>query len=132
MATIPSSHADLLLRPLPATLVTVIPDGRPQASVVWCDYTDDVLTMNTELGRRKAKNMESDPRVTLLVTDPANQHRYIELRCDITSMSEDGALEHRAKLDSAYIGPDHYSDPANDKAPRVIVTMQPVVVHAYG
>lgn len=132
MASIPDSHVDLLTRPLPAVLVSVMPDGRPQASVVWLGYRDGVLSLNTESGRRKTKNMLGDPRATIVVVDPDNQHRYIELRCDVASTTEDGALGHRALLDADYIGPDHYSDPANDKAPRLIVTLEPVVVHAYG
>ena len=132
MPSIPDSHVDLLIRPLPAVLVTVMPDGRPQASVVWVDYTDQVLTLNTERGRRKTKNMERDPRATIVVVDPVDQHRYIELRCDVISTSETGALDHRDRLDAAYIGPDHHSDPADDSAPRVIVTLEAMGVHAYG
>ena len=132
MQLIPDSHADLLVRPLPSVLVTLQPDGRPQSSVVWIDYTNGVLTLNTERGRRKTRNMERDPRATILVVDPDNQHRYIELRCNVTSVSETGALEHRARLDTAYIGPGHHSDPADDAAPRVIVTLAPVVANAYG
>ncbi len=132
MTSIPESHADLLTRALPAVLVTVMPDGRPQASVVWTDFTDEILTVNTELGRRKTKNIERDPRATLLIVDPADQHRYLEVRCDVVSISETGALEHRARLDASYIGPDHLTDPAGDAAPRVIVTLEPTVVHAYG
>ncbi len=132
MTSIPESHADLLTQPLPATLVTVMPDGRPQASVVWLDYSDGELSVNTALGRRKTKNMEADPRATILVVDPSNQHRYIELRCDVTSIGEAGALEHRAQLDRSYLGPRHHTDPALDEAPRVIVRLEPQVVHTYG
>lgn len=132
MQSIPDSHLDLLTRPLPAVLSTAMPDGRPQASVVWIDYADEVLSLNTERGRRKTKNIERDPRVTLVVIDPEEQHRYIELRCDVAAITEDGALEHRARLDTAYIGPDHLSDPQRDRASRVIVTLQPIAVHAYG
>ena len=63
------SHVDLLIQPLPAVLVTVMPDGRPQASVGWVDYTDQVLTLNHERGRRKPKNMDRDPRANIVVVD---------------------------------------------------------------
>ncbi|MGB3734685.1 MAG: hypothetical protein WA964_07000 [Ilumatobacter sp.] len=75
MTSVPESHADLLTRALPAVLVTVMSSGRPQASVVWTDFTDEI---------------------------------------------------------ASYIGPDHLTDPAGDAAPRVIVTLEPTVVHAYG
>lgn len=128
----PQSHIDLVERPLPATLVTLMPDGRPQASVVWVDYADGVLTLNTARDRRKTKNMAADRRATLLVVDPDNQHRYLELRCDVSSISEVAAVEHRERLDRSYLGPEHRSDPANDRSVRVVVTLDPVVVHAYG
>ena len=129
---VPASHVDLLEQPLPATLVTLMPDGRAQASVVWLLWRNSSLSLNTERGRRKTENMEADPRVTLLVIDPSDQHRYIELRCDVTRVSADGALEHRALLDAEYLGPDHVSDPANDRDERVVVDLRPVRVNTSG
>jgi len=129
---IPASHADLLGRPLAAVLSTVQPDGRPQASVVWFDATDAVVRINSERGRAKVRNVERDPRVTIVIVDPSDQHRYIEIRGDVVSIAEAGALEHRAALDCRYLGPDHRSDPTVDKGARVIITIAPVQVHAYG
>jgi hypothetical protein len=70
--------------------------------------------------------------VTLLIVDPQNRHRYLEVRGDVVSIEEDGALEHRAQLDVRYLGPDHVTDPANDQGNRVIVSIKPVKVVAYG
>ncbi len=129
---IPPTHVDLVERPLPATLVTLQPDGRPQATVVWFSFDDTGLSLNTERGRRKTANLERDGRATLLIMDPDDQHRYVELRCDVTSVSEDGALEHRARLDERYLGPSHHTDPSRDVGARVIVRLRPVRVNAYG
>jgi PPOX class probable F420-dependent enzyme len=127
---IPETHRDLLERPLPAVLVTLLADGRPQASVVWFELTGDLLRLNSERGRAKMRNMERDGRVTLLVVDPDNQHRYVEIRGDVVDITEDGALDHRAALDRRYLGPDHWSDPAADAGARVVVTVRPVKVVA--
>lgn len=129
---IPLSHVDLLERALPAVLVTLLSDGRPQASVVWFAYANGTFSVNTERGRLKLRNMERDPRVTLMIVDPENQHRYLEVRGDVTSISENGALEHRAMIDRMYLGPDHFTDPASDKGTRVIVEIDPVKVVGYG
>ena len=131
-AAIPESHADLVTRALPALLVTLMPDGRPQASLVWFAHENGRLSLNTEAGRQKVRNMTADPRVTLLVVDPEDQHRYIELRCDVTGFRSDGALEHRAELDRRYLGPDHWTDPAADRDQRIIIDLVPVRVNAYG
>ncbi len=132
VARIPSTHADLLDRPLPATLATVQPDGRPQLTVVWFEVDEVGLSINTERGRRKTANLERDGRATLLIVDPDDQHRYLELRCDVTSVSEHGALAHRARIDRRYLGPDHRTDPAGDAGARVIVRLTPVRVNASG
>ncbi len=129
---IPETHRDLVDRPLPAVLVTLMADGRPQASVVWVAHDDGRLSLNTEAGRQKVRNMTADPRVTVLIVDPDDQHRYLELRCDVTGMRSDGALDHRAELDRQYLGPDHWTDPAADHGGRVIVDLALVRVNAYG
>jgi PPOX class probable F420-dependent enzyme len=129
---IPDSHNDLVQAALPAVMVTLLKDGRPQASVVWFDVVEDVIRVNSERGRLKVRNMERDPRVTLLIVDPQNQHRYLEVRGDVVSIDEEGALEHRAHLDVRYLGPDHKTDPANDHGHRIIVSIKPMKVVAYG
>lgn len=128
IAEVPRSHRDLVERALPATLVTLLTDGRPQASVVWFlfDVNTGTLSINSERGRRKVSNLERDGRATLLIVDPADQHRYIELRCDLDSITADGALDHRAELDRRYLGPHHYSDPTDDRGERVIITLRPI------
>jgi PPOX class probable F420-dependent enzyme len=129
---IPETHLELIDQATPAVLVTLLGDGRPQASVVWFDAIGESIRVNSERGRLKVRNMERDPRVTLLIIDPTNQHRYLEIRGDVASISGDGAVEHRALLDQRYLGVDHFTDPANDKGQRVIVTINPTKVVAYG
>lgn len=116
---------------MPAVLVTLLEDGRPHASVVWYEFADGVLRLNSERGRRKVRNIERDPRVTIVVVDPDDQHRYLEVRGDAVSVTEHGALEHRAALDRRYLGSDHWSDPADDAHARVVISVRPVSVHAH-
>ncbi len=129
---IPLSHTDLAKLAVPAVLVTLLADGRPQASVVWFDFVDEMFRFNSERGRLKMRNIERDPRVTLLILDPNNQHRYLEVRGDVVIVTETGAIEHRSELDRRYLGSDHYTDPASDKDIRLIVTIRPTKIIAYG
>ncbi len=46
-------------------LATVNPDGSPQSTTVWIDARDGKIIVNTALGRKKPRNIESDPRVAL-------------------------------------------------------------------
>src|SRR4026207_584678 len=68
---IPPSHRDLVECPPVAALTTVMPDGYPQTSVVWCDFDGECVRVNTMRGFAKERNMRRDPRVTLLCYDPA-------------------------------------------------------------
>ena len=98
---VPTSHLDLLTRPLSAVLTTMMPDGQPQSSLVWCDYDGECACVNTTRERQKGRNMAANPRVSLLVVDPTNTGRYLEIRGDV-ELVEQGAVEHLDKLTRDY------------------------------
>ena len=103
-AAIPESHRDLVECPPVAALTTVMPDGSPQTSVVWCDFDGTYLRVNTMRGFQKERNMRRDPRVTALCYDPRQPLRYLEVRGMVVEMTEDGAIEHLDALASKYLG----------------------------
>lgn len=98
---IPASHLDLLTRPIHGVLTTMMPDGQPQSSLVWCDFDGECACVNTTLERQKGRNMRRDPRVSLLVVDPEDTGRYLEIRGE-AELVPDGALEHLDKITRAY------------------------------
>jgi PPOX class probable F420-dependent enzyme len=101
---IPASHRDLAECPPVAALTTVMPDGYPQTSVVWCDFDGTCLRVNTMRGFAKERNMRRDPRVTLLCYDPHQPLRYLEVRGTVVEMTEAGAAGHLDSLASKYAG----------------------------
>lgn len=104
-AKIPASHADLAECPPVAALTTLMPDGSPQTSVVWCDRDGDDIRVNTMRGFRKERNMRADPRVTLLCYDPRDDLRYLEVRGLVVEMTEgEVAVRHLDELASKYSG----------------------------
>ena len=103
-ATIPASHADLAECPPVAALTTLMPDGSPQTSVVWCDFDGECLRVSTMRGFAKERNMRRDPRVTVVCYDPADGLRYLEGRGTVVELSETGALAHLDALTSKYLG----------------------------
>jgi PPOX class probable F420-dependent enzyme len=106
---VPPAFLDLLECPPVAALTTLMPDGAPQTSVVWCDRDGDVVRVNTMRGFAKERNMRRDPRVTLLCYDPREPLRSVEVRGLVESMSEEGALAHLDSIASRYMGrPVHY------------------------
>ena len=101
---IPESHQDLIDGPYNVALSTLMPDGQPQTTPVWCNRRGDVILINTMKGFRKEKNMRRDPRVTILAYDTKNPLRNIEIRGMVVEMSEEGALEHLDELTRLYLG----------------------------
>ncbi len=103
-ATIPAPFRDLVECPRVAALTTVMPDGYPQTSVVWCDFDGSHVRVNTMRGFRKERNMRENPRVTLLAYDPRRPLRSLEIRGAVVAMTEDGAGAHLDELTSKYAG----------------------------
>ena len=98
---VPASHLDLLTRPICGVLTTMGPDGRPESSLVWVDHDGECARVNTTLERRKGRNLLVDPRCSLLVVDPGNTSRFIQVRGD-AELVGDGALDHLDALTRAY------------------------------
>jgi len=90
-ASIPASHADLLTRPRPTwgVFTTLGQDGQPRSAVVWVDLDRGCALANPAPGRRKSRNLPGDPKVSLLVVDPGNTSRFIQIRGDAELVAED-------------------------------------------
>jgi PPOX class probable F420-dependent enzyme len=99
--SIPPSHLDLLTRPIHGVLTTMMPDGQPHSSLVWCDFDGECTRVNTSLERQKGKNMRTNPKVTLLIVDPENTSRYMEIRGE-SELVEEHALEHLDEITRQY------------------------------
>jgi PPOX class probable F420-dependent enzyme len=104
---LPPSHLDLVARPIQGVLTTLMPDGQPQSSLVWVDYDGECLRVNTTRQRQKGRNVQANPRVSLLMIDPDDTGRWIEVR-GIVDISEEGALEHLDELTRQYTRHEHY------------------------
>jgi len=98
---IPASHLDLLTRPIHGVLTTMGGDGQPQSSLVWVDVDGACARVNTTLERQKGRNLLANPKVSLLVIDPEDTARFIQIRGDAELVS-DGAVEHLDALTRKY------------------------------
>jgi PPOX class probable F420-dependent enzyme len=99
--TIPPDHLDLLARPVCGVFTTMGPDGQPQSSLVWVDFDGECARVNTTLERQKGRNLLADTRISLLVVDPANTGRFIQIRGDAELVTA-GAVEHLDALTRKY------------------------------
>ena len=108
MTEIPEIYLDLLVKKKPlAHLATVMPDGSPQNTPVWFDYTDGKIRVNSALGRTKVRNMKLGSKVALSIMDPDNPDRYVQLRGTVTHVRQDDiAAAHIDQLAYKYLGLD--------------------------
>ena len=100
---IPDSHQDLFDGDACVALTTIMPDGQPQITPVWCNLDRDYVLINTMRGFRKEKNMRANPKVTLLAFNPKQPLHSIEIRGIVIEMTEEGALEHLDQLTQLYM-----------------------------
>ena len=101
---IPESHRELIDGPYIIALTTIMPDGQPQTTPVWCNRKDEYIFVNVMKGFRKEKNMRSNPKVSILAYDPKNPLHNIEIRGCVVEMTEEGAVEHDDELAQLYLG----------------------------
>ncbi|MGW6279084.1 pyridoxamine 5'-phosphate oxidase family protein [Kribbella sp. NPDC055071] len=84
MNALPESTHRLFTEPKDVTVVTIDPDGSPQASLVWAERDGDEILLGLQHPHRKTRNLRRDPRVTLLIQDdqlsPRGITQYLVLR----------------------------------------------------
>jgi PPOX class probable F420-dependent enzyme len=132
MATIPDAYLDLLTQKKAfADLATLMPDGTPQVTPVWFDYTGGVIRVNSAKGRTKVRNMKEGAPVALSIVDPENPYRYLQVRGKVTRVIEEGAGAHIDSLAKKYLDKDKYpwSQPGDV---RVTFEITPGAVQAMG
>jgi PPOX class probable F420-dependent enzyme len=94
-----------------ATVVTLMPDGQPQALLTWIDTDGDELLVNTEPTRQRARNVDRDPRITVLIHSAENPWDWAEVRGHVTSTTGGQvARDHIDELSNRYVGHD-YANP---------------------
>ncbi|PJJ65397.1 PPOX class F420-dependent oxidoreductase [Compostimonas suwonensis] len=119
----------LVAGPAVAIVATLEPDGRPQQSVVWIDLDDDELVFSTTRARRKASNLERDPRASILVMAEGDADRYLEVRGTVT-LHDDTDRSVVNALARKYTGGDFGGD--GPGAQRVTVRLRPTTVRRKG
>ena len=121
---IPENFRDLFTKRAFANLATLMPDGRPQVTPVWCDFDGTHVLVNSAKGRQKDRNMRRDARVAIAVSDPDNPYRYLEVRGRIVEITEQGADAHIDRMAKKYLGVDKYPHRRPGEV-RVLYKIQP-------
>ena len=107
---IPASFRDLFNKRAFAHLATMMNDGTPQVTPVWCDFDGTHVILNSAKGRIKDKNMRRNPNVAISIQDPDNPYRYLGFRGKVVEVTENGADAHIDSLSKKYTGQDKYTN----------------------
>jgi PPOX class probable F420-dependent enzyme len=128
---LPDGFLDLMRKPSPCFITTLMPDGSPQMTETWVDTDGEHVIVNTVQTHLKVKNLQRDPRVAVAVCDAADPARYYAIRGRVVKMTTDGGAEHIELLSQRYTG-GPYAWYGGRNQVRVILTIVADKVHDMG
>jgi len=127
MTTFPDLRKGLLDAPV-ADLATIGRDGYPQVTSTWFIFDEGQIKFSLNTSRVKTKNIARNPKVSVLIPDPQNPYRFMQVRGDATiSDDADGALA--GKVNAKYNANVTDHDAPDDG--RVAVALTPVSVFVW-
>ena len=129
--SIPSGFRDLFEKKAFGQLATIMKDGTPQVTPVWCDFDGTYVRFSSALGRVKDKNIRRNPNVMITLQDPDNPYRYVAVKGRVEVITQDGADAHIDALAKKYLDKDKYPF-RNPAEVRVIYKIKPERVSTMG
>ena len=112
-----------------AFVATSMKDGSPQITPTWVDIEDNLILINTALGRLKQKNLKRDPRIAVSVADSNNPYEMVTVRGEvIEQVTGEAAETHIDKMAKKYIDKDKYPGRAPGEE-RILLKIKPIKVH---
>jgi PPOX class probable F420-dependent enzyme len=120
---VPTELLPLLESTAVAFVSTLGPHGEPQTTPQWFLWDDGALRISLVEGRQKLRNLRRDPRLSVVVVDPRDPTRYVELRGHVDGLVEDPALALERRVAEKYRGRhDDVEPPGTTRfAARVVV-----------
>lgn len=125
-AQLSDSLKQVLDTPVFVSMATIQPDGGPQVSPVWVKRDGDELLISTTADRRKTRNLERDPRVSVMVQPADAPYTYAEIRGTV-AMTTEGGRELIDELAQKYVGKNYaeFNPRWEQDAERVVVRVSP-------
>lgn len=106
-----------------ASLALTLADGSPQVTPIWFGWDGTHIILNTARGRVKDRVMKRGGQVALLIVDPADPYRYVQIRGRVVVETEEGAYDTICDLRLKYRGDRDY--PKNPGEVRVTYKVLP-------
>jgi PPOX class probable F420-dependent enzyme len=108
---IPPELVGLLESTAVAFVSTIGPRGEPQTTPLWFLWEDGVVRFSLVEGRQKLRNLRRDPRISVVIVNPAEPTWYIELRGHVDALTPDPDLVLERKVAEKYTGGHHDVEP---------------------
>jgi PPOX class probable F420-dependent enzyme len=125
MPALTEQQLAFLQEPNYAVVATLDAKGRPRSTVVWVDTDGEAVRFNTTTKRAKARHLEGNPYVSVLVFDPHDAYRWLEVQ-GRAETTQEGADEHIRALSGKYTRQEY------EARDRLLVRVRPERVNAYG
>ena len=91
---------------------THTPNGEVQTHLMWIDYKDNQLIINTEKDRKKAQNIRSNNNISLVIFHPEAMYSSWEVRGEVVEIIEDiSANDHIDEVSIRYTGKPYRREP---------------------
>ena len=120
---LPQGLIDLLHKPSPCFIATLMPDGSPQLTETWVTTDGENIVINIVDGMQKARNIARDPRVAVNVADPDDVNRYYAVRGRVVATTTEGGRESIDEISQKYLGIPYPVFSGNPDETRVLITV---------
>ena len=129
MKIIPEAYRDLVSDTSKAIayLATTMPDGSPIIAPVWFGVDGEMLLISTSSKSLKAQNMEARPQVAVVLQDPDDVYRFLQIRGTMVGSFPDPDQTYLHRFSRRYIGRD-YPDAVDDD---IVYRIQPEKVNVF-
>ena len=121
---LPEGLLELLRKPSPCFIATLMPDGSPQLTETWVTTDGENIVINIVDGMQKARNIARDPRVAVNVADPENVNRYYAVRGRVVATTTERARESIDEISQKYLGIPYPFFSGNPNETRVLITIE--------
>jgi PPOX class probable F420-dependent enzyme len=101
---IPAAFHQLLDSTAVAFVSTIGKNGEPQATPLWFLWDGEAVRISLVEGRQKLRNLRRDPRIAVVVVDPARPTHYIELRGRVSELVPDPEYKLERAVAEKYMG----------------------------
>jgi PPOX class probable F420-dependent enzyme len=121
---LPEGLLDLLSKPSPCFVATLMPDGSPQLTQTWVTTDGEHVVLNIVDGMQKAKNLARDTRIALNVVDPDDVFRYYAVRGRVIATTTEGGRQSIDEISHKYLGIPYPNFSGNPNETRVLITIE--------